>query len=410
MMLFIFFFPAAQAFLTELLPIPDAIKFLCDVFLVLLLLKLFSQRFTKIDNYSMPFVVIVGLFFFITLVGYLFNYQSVFYYLWGLRNNIRMFVAFFAFAYLADWEDAKGWIKALDVLFVINFAVVILQYFSGYGQDYIGGIFGTSKGCNGSLLIFLCIVFAKTILSFMRGEEKMSKCIFVSVASLLVSTLSELKMFFILFILILFMASFMTAHSIKKTLFFAFGAVLVVLFGTLLTVLYKDFTDFLSFDSLTKALTDTGYATDEDIGRFTALPVISQRFLPGFFRKLFGLGLGNCDSSSLSMFNTPFFESHQTVHYSYFSYAFLFLETGFVGLALYASFFVASFFVSRKLKKLEMADEFACQMSIILSMISLILLVYNSSLRMEIGFMLFFVLALPIISANEQRESDDVYI
>lgn len=410
MMLFIFFFPAAQAFLTELLPIPDAIKFLCDGFLVLLLLKLFSQRFTKIDNYSMPFVVIVGLFFFITLVGYLFNYQSVFYYLWGLRNNIRMFVAFFAFAYLADWEDAKGWIKALDVLFVINFAVVILQYFSGYGQDYIGGIFGTSKGCNGSLLIFLCIVFAKTILSFMRGEEKMSKCIFVSVASLLVSTLSELKMFFILFILILFMASFMTAHSTKKTLFFAFGAVLVVLFSTLLTVLYKDFTDFLSFDSLIKALTDTGYATDEDIGRFTALPVISQRFLPGFFRKLFGLGLGNCDSSSLSMFNTPFFESHQTVHYSYFSYAFLFLETGFVGLALYASFFVASFFVSRKLKKLEMADEFACQMSIILSVISLILLVYNSSLRMEIGFMLFFVLALPIISANEQRESDDVYI
>lgn len=410
MMLFIFFFPAAQAFLTELLPIPDAIKFLCDGFLVLLLLKLFSQRFTKIDNYSMPFVVIVGLFFFITLVGYLFNYQSVFYYLWGLRNNIRMFVAFFAFAYLADWEDAKGWIKALDVLFVINFAVVILQYFSGYGQDYIGGIFGTSKGCNGSLLIFLCIVFAKTILSFMRGEEKMSKCIFVSVASLLVSTLSELKMFFILFILILFMASFMTAHSIKKTLFFAFGAVLVVLFSTLLTVLYEDFMDFLSFDSLTKALTDTGYATDEDIGRFTALPVISQRFLPGFFRKLFGLGLGNCDSSSLSMFNTPFFESHQTVHYSYFSYAFLFLETGFVGLALYASFFVASFFVSRKLKKLEMADEFACQMSIILSVISLILLVYNSSLRMEIGFMLFFVLALPIISANEQRESDDVYI
>ena len=410
MMLFIFFFPAAQAFLTELLPIPDAIKFLCDCFLVLLLLKLFSQRFTKIDNYSMPFVVIVGLFFFITLVGYWFNYQSVFYYLWGLRNNIRMFVAFFAFAYLADWEDAKGWIKALDVLFVINFAVVILQYFSGYGQDYIGGIFGTSKGCNGSLLIFLCIVFAKTILSFMRGEEKMSKCIFVSVASLLVSTLSELKMFFILFILILFMASFMTAHSIKKTLFFAFGAVLVVLFGTLLTVLYKDFTDFLSFDSLIKALTDTGYATDEDIGRFTALPVISQRFLPGFFRKLFGLGLGNCDSSSLSMFNTPFFESHQTVHYSYFSYAFLFLETGFVGLALYASFFVASFFVSRKLKKLEMADEFACQMSIILSVISLILLVYNSSLHMEIGFMLFFVLALPIISANEQRESDDVYI
>ena len=410
MMLFIFFFPAAQAFLTELLPIPDAIKFLCDGFLVLLLLKLFSQRFTKIDNYSMPFVVIVGLFFFITLVGYLFNYQSVFYYLWGLRNNIRMFVAFFAFAYLADWEDAKGWIKALDVLFVINFAVVILQYFSGYGQDYIGGIFGTSKGCNGSLLIFLCIVFAKTILSFMRGEEKMSKCIFVSVASLLVSTLSELKMFFILFILILFMASFMTAHSIKKTLFFAFGAVLVVLFSTLLTVLYKDFMDFLSFDSLIKALTDTGYATDEDIGRFTALPVISQRFLPGFFRKLFGLGLGNCDSSSLSIFNTPFFKSHQTVHYSYFSYAFLFLETGFVGLALYASFFVASFFVSRKLKKLEMADEFACQMSIILSVISLILLVYNSSLRREIGFMLFFVLALPIISANEQRESDDVYI
>ena len=97
------------------------------------------------------------------------------------------------------------------------------------------------------------------------------------------------------------------------------------------------------------------------------------------------------------------------IHYSYFSYAFLFLETGFVGLILYASFFVASAVVSYRLMKSQTADETACQMAIIFSVLSLVLLVYNSSLRMEISFMLFFVLALPIISANEQREENYVY-
>ena len=116
----------------------------------------------------------------------------------------------------------------------------------------------------------------------MRGEEKMSKCIFVSVASLLVSTLSELKMFFILFILILFMASFMTAHSIKKTLFFVFGAVLVVLFSTLLTVLYKDFTDFLSFDSLIKALTDTDMRPMRTLADLPPCPLSRRDFCPAF--------------------------------------------------------------------------------------------------------------------------------
>lgn len=409
MLLFIFFFPVVQAFLTELLPIPDSIKFLCDVCFVFLLLKLFSRRYTKIDNYSLPFIVIVSLFFVITLLAYMFNFQSPFYYLWGLRNNIRMFIAFFAFAYLADWEDAKSWIKALDVLFVINLAVVIIQYFSGYGQDYLGGIFGTSKGCNGSLIIFLCIVFTNTILSFMRGEGKTGKTVFVSVASLFIAALAELKIFFILFIVILFLASFMTAHSIKKTAFFAVGAAFVMIFSTLLTSLYEDFAGFLSFDSLINSLTDKGYASSEDIGRFTALPIISERFLTGFFDKLFGMGLGNCDTSSLGLFNTPFFENHQMIHYSYFSYAFLFLETGFVGLALYASFFVASGVVSFKLMKSQTADENACQMAMICSVLSLIFLVYNASLRMEISFILFFVLAMPIISANEQREQDYVW-
>lgn len=410
LLLFVLIFPFFQALLFELIKLPDAIKFLSDAFLIVTVFGLLIRKRIEINKYLLPIFLLVLAFFAYTLVVYFFNYQSVFYYIWGLRNIFRFFVAFIGFALWIDADDAKRCLDFFDVLYFVNFFVVLIQFFGGFYQDYLGGIFGTSKGCNGTLLLFLIIVVSKAILSFMRKEGSILKASFIVVSSLLIAALAEIKVFFLLFVLIVIISSVMTKHSVRKTVLLILGAFVILVFGTLLAALYETFSDFLSFDKIWALITNPNYSTGEDIGRITAIPTISERFLPTLWNKLFGLGLGNCDASSLAIFNTPFYSAYQHVHYTYFTYAMTYLETGLVGLILYVAFFVAVLVKSTNMYKNNLADQLFCQLTVILAVSCIILFVYNSSLKMDASYIAYFVLALPFISMRDKESSQQISV
>ncbi|MBR5774595.1 MAG: hypothetical protein IKY44_07070, partial [Clostridia bacterium] len=332
-------------------------------------------------------------------------------YIWGLRNYFRFYLAFVAYVLFVKWEDAQKWFQILDWVYVLNFAVVVVQFFMGYRQDFLGGIFGVQKGCNGGLLIFLTIIVTRSILSFMRNEGSVAKCLIFSFMGLLISALAELKFFFIIFIIVAVMAAVMTKSSFKKTLFFVIGGLMLFIFSTVLSMMYDEFAGFLSISSLWDAFLNKSYASSEDVGRFTAIPVISERFLPGILDKFFGMGLGNADSSSLDIFNTPFFDANGSIHYAIFSYSFLYIETGILGLILYSIFFIISLVVALRLYRSKTADALTSQTAIIFSVTCIIFMFYNISLRSETAaYLAFFVLAMPLISARAARPREEIRI
>ena len=309
-----------------------------------------------------------------------------------------------AYVLFLSWEDAKSWLKVLDWLFVLNFFVLLVQFFMGYRQDYLGGIFGVQKGCNGTLLVFFSVVTIKTVLEFMRNEGSTVKCIIFTFIGLLCSALSELKFFFLLFIGIVLAVVIMTKSSIRKTVFITLAIIMILAFSALLSVMYEEFAGFLSIDKLWVAFLNPNYATDEDIGRLTAIPAISDYFLTSVPQQLFGMGLGNADTSSIALFNTPFFEMYGMLHYTFFSYSFLFLETGIIGLLLYTSFFITAFVVALKLYKRKKADPLICQLTMIFTCVCIAFMFYNGALRTEsAGYLAFFVLALPLISSKATK-------
>lgn len=406
---FVFFLPFVQAFLSEFLGLPDEIKFLADFVLIMLLLKIFMiSRDISIAKQFVPFLIIIGVFYAYVTVTYFLNYKSIFYYLWGTRNYFRFYIAFIAYVVLVKWNDAKKWLKLLDWLYIVNFIVVMAQFLEGFRQDYLGGIFGVQKGCNGGLLVFLTVIIAKSVLSFMRNEESTMKCLIFTFIGLWISALAELKVFFIIFIAIIIMALVMTKNSVKKTMFLLLCIVMVVVFSSLLSLMYDEFAGFLSLEKLWDAVLNPNYATKEDIGRFTAIPIISENFLTSFPDKLFGMGLGNADTSSLAIFNTSFYDMYGSLHYAIFSHSFLYLETGLLGLLIYISFFVVSFVVALKLYKTKKGNEQVCQLAMIFAVICVIFVFYNVALRSETAaYLAFFVLALPLISSgavNHTRE------
>ena len=83
-----------------------------------------------------------------------------------------------------------------------------------------------------------------------------------------------------------------------------------------------------------------GYSTETDLNRLTAISRICNEFLHTISQRLFGFGLGSCETSTF--FNSGFFQQYgETIHYTYLLQAFLFLETGFVGLFLYLGFYIS---------------------------------------------------------------------
>jgi hypothetical protein len=167
--------------------------------------------------------------------------------------------------------------------------------------------------------------------------------------------------------------------------------------------MFDNFAGFLSLEGLITQLTLENYASDNDIGRFTAFKGISERFLKTIPQQLFGMGLGNCDTSAVPIFNTSFYDSYVSTHYSIFSHSFLFIETGLIGFLTYCTFFVIS--LVKSVKQLKISDEnnkLFSQMAIVISVICFVLMVHNSTLRTDIAYLIYFVLALPFVSSDEK--------
>ncbi len=407
-MLFIFVFPFLMASLIEFLYLPSAVKYLVDAGYIVAGLAVYARKETALRVNIKPFTRFILIFFLSLFALYLFNFQSPFYFLWGVRNNFRFYIAFLLFATVFDEEEADGCMKFMDMAFYVNAFITVLQFFIlGKRQDYLGGIFGVEKGCNAFTIIFFSIIIGKSLLQFMNGKENVWKCFIKCSVALLISAMAELKFFFVIFIIILFVSTMMTRFSVRKAFMLLAGGALLMFSGMLLPIIFGE-SRAMTLENIIEMITATNYATARDLGRFTAIPTISRNILTEPLERIFGLGLGNCDTSSFAICNTPFFVSHSYLNYNWFSSAFLFLETGFAGLTAYLSFFVMCFFLARKQMKQSGVNELYCRIGMIMSIVCFIMVFYNSALRTETAYMAFFSLALPFVRKNNILEENNI--
>ncbi len=399
----IFIMPFLLSFLQDTLGLPPFVKYIIDVAWVGVTISLLFVRRAYIKHDITPLLTIILLFFFLTFGVYLFNFQSPFYYLWGFRNNFRFYIAFVAFTVFFTNDDIRSCFKLLDIVFWLNIVVVFYQFFVlGLKQDYLGGVFGVDRGCNGYLIVFFIITTTKSILSFFNKRENMILCFVRCALTLMISAMAELKFFFVIFILIIVVASAITRFSWRKVVLYIAASILVMVASVILVQIFGE-NRMISFDNLSNLISATNYSTSRDLGRFTALPTISNFILTDPLEKIFGFGLGNCDTSTFAICNTPFYQSHSLLNYTWLSSAFLFLETGYLGLTVFLLFFVVCFVLAYRKRKRKKGNEFFCQMAMIMSVVCVILTFYNSSLRMETGYMVYFILALPFVSKEESE-------
>lgn len=395
--LYIVFLPFFFGLFIDLLSIPNIIKYTIDVFWLILLGLMVVKKSIVVKKSMVTVLMLVVAFFLYVLTLYLLNYQSVFYFLWGLRNNFRFYIFFFAIVTFLTFYDTIFVFKILEVVFWINAVVCLIQYFAfGYNRDRLGGIFGTEIGVNAYTIIFFTVVLSRSLLLYMSKQESTFSCFSKCGIALFISALAEMKAFFVLFFVVLVFSSILTSFSWRKLLILGALAISAVLAAMLLVNLFG-FENFLSIEKIWETATQEHYSAAGTVNRLSAIPVLAKTLLTNFGERAFGLGLGNCDTSSFEICNSVFYQNYGHLRYSWFSCAILFLETGYIGVLLFLGFFITCYILANRRMKSGDGNPTYCQMAMIMSVICVILTFYNSSLRTEAGYMVYFVLALPFI-------------
>ena len=326
------------------------------------------------------------------------QFQSPLYYLWGMRNNFRYYAAFLAIAAFLDRRDAENYFNLLDKFFWLNIVITVYQFFAlELKGDQLGGIFGVEAGSNGYTNIFFLIVLTRSIIFCLEKRESLGSCFVKCAAALVVAAMAELKFFYIEFVLVIILAVLLTGFTWRKLAVIVGGILGTVLCVALLISIFPQYVDWFNIQAILESATsDKGYTSSGDLNRLTAIGQINELWLTDTWSRVFGLGLGNCDTSAYALINTPFFEANGDMHYTWISYAMMYLETGWIGLIFYWGFFTLVYILLIRIEK--RSDAIAglyIRMAKIITILCIVFSLYNSSLRAESGYMAYAILAVP---------------
>lgn len=384
-------------FLNTTLGIPAAIGYIGDLVNVILIIGLFQNGRIKRTAQSKAKIVlipVIALFIF-SLISALINIENPLYLIWGLRNNFRYFIFWLICFVVFDDKDYEKLFKILTFHYHLNFVLVLVQHFIiGLEQDYLGGIFGTTAGSNGRLNIFLCIAICYCFARYICKKCKLGELVYVLASSMVIAVYAEMKFLFIEMVIIVLFTILFTRPSRKTFMIVGVGLISLVM-GLILLQKFDPYT-YSIVTSIDKLITygnmeSGGY----NISRLGAFSTINKLFFQNsIVQNLFGYGVGNCDTSNVGILNTPFYKDYGELHYTWFSHQQWFLEGGYICFACLLAFFASYVIYSLKNRKLLYKYEelivFACTFSIIL----VVNLWYNNSLRLECAYISFACLAL----------------
>lgn len=382
-------------FLVDFLGLPLAVRYINDLLLLLLLFSCMKAIRTTLQRTGTMNIVIAIFFYSLMLIpGLVINGGSPLLVLWAVRNTYRFFALYIVCICILDREDIIRILEMFCWFQHLNLALCLFEYFIlGKARDYLGGMFGTSKGCNAYLNVYLCIIMSYVIYKYLKEKTSTGYMLYMLLSTMLITGLAELKIFFIEIVAIMAIAMLMNRKEkrIRTLLIFGIASMVVGLIA-LLVVAPEHFKVLMDPKKLIV------YVSSEDGGyylsRFHAFSKINQLFFQGdWLLNLFGMGFGNCEYSSFSFLQSSFYKEYGQYNYRWFMNQVLFLESGYAGVLSYIGILVTVLFNAGRRYTEDQEASIIHGMVIVMCVIAIISVWYNSSMRIECAYMIWLVLA-----------------
>lgn len=384
-------------FARSALGLPHGIFYLLDLMLCLELIlvprrlkdTLRAVKFRQL----IPYLLLYTLF---LLLTQLFHFESPVVSLMAYRRIYRFYIFYVVCMVLLRECDVEKILQMMLKLQVPNVVLTLYQCFVlKVHQDNMGGIFGTTVGVNAYTNVYLCVICIYVLSAYFSGKKTLKSVALVCGSSLMIGALAELKMFFLEMPMIVVLAMIFLRPERKQLKVLGIGvleyAVAWLIFAKMYPAHAEVLTEGENFVSYTTEVIQ-GY----NISRLNAFADINEIFFHGdILSNLFGYGFGNCESGS------AFYEMYSSYNYTWFTHQVTFLETGYVGLFLYALFYVLVFFHAVKCRKKDPENKHYYVFTQIICVLCAPWLMYNQAMRMEPAYMIFFALATPAIVRKE---------
>lgn len=397
-------------FICDFFNIPTIIRYIPDLFIPIYIFYVCTNINTIIKNkYTKILLCLILLFFLHCLIGNILNLNSIMYFIWGFRNIFRFLIISLAAIVSFDDKDIDFFIKMINIAFFVNIFVCVFQYLIlGYWGDAIGGTFRLGDtGGNAGLIYLMIIELTILINKYLNKKAMLIEIMIAMISIIFISVIAELKVMYVLIAVIVVLSILMTKFTFKKLLIISFS-ILVFIFGfSTLEKLDPNTKKIMNINSLIEYAggEDHGYSSEYDISRLRTFTQIDKEFFyDSIKKKIWGYGLGHCDVSSFESFNSQFAQTYDNrLHYTWFTHAMLYLETGIIGYLLFISIFVYFIIVNFINKKKN--NSVINNSVIIISILSIIMTFYNSSLRNDISYFVYIFLVSTLLINSDCKKN-----
>lgn len=381
--------------------LPQSIRYLSDVVNVgLVLFCIRAYRPEKLAGTKL-LLGAFGIWWLFMVVSAVIGGPSVFLIAWATRNWCRGLILFLSCLLLLDKTDVQSMIHGTFYIYVLNLLVSCGQaLFSGKNGDYVGGIFGTTIGCNGYNNLFLSAALVYVLCDSFLKQRLSAKATFILISVLFLAGLGEIKVLFMEYLMLLSAITvlFLFRRKLKWTFFWRVLVASVVGFVIGLAVLYLvspgAFAVMIGKNSLSHYEMTSRPAYR--ISRIYFFPEINELyFQDSVLQRLIGYGFGNCEMSKFGFLCSAFGSENGRMNYHFFSHQPLYLEGGLIGLGLFCMIWAvtAGGFGLHLLKSetFRLADLFG----FLFCGLMLINVFYNNAFRTEVSYLVYCILAMP---------------
>ena len=395
---FLVFYVLFCGFAIKNLNASKSILFVIDVVYIVLFLR--GNFRIKAAGLRFP-LFILCLILINALIGILLNDGIIGNFLWGIRNQYFSCVLLLASASFLCINDIKKIFKFFFYFQFLNLGCAIYQYtILGYWGDDNNGAFVNGGGQD----IFCGILVTYYLYRYVRHECKLWQFIFILLSSLLIAAIEEEKFIFIETAFIFFYF-FLTGKIGLRNVFIALVFFVIMFFslGTLADIGGENSLEILTDKEAFMEYQENAY----EFPRIGSSEILEQMFFKEENQYYWGLGLGMCEeSSTLDFINDDFYRRYGWLNYSWFTFHINFLQTGWVGIVLFLSFFVSILWSNIKNKKRAPQKlKYLYDVSNIIVILCVMTIWYNATLRSYNTLIPFFALSLGMIVSRWVKEN-----
>lgn len=412
---YIFFWIIYGGLVIQFLWNNETLAYITDILVVILFFidkKKKDNSFLYYVGKSLP-IAIVAFLIWGTIIAFI-HLEPLPNILWTLKMYIRYYLMFVLIFRYLDTVEIQRLKKQFILSMKINVVIATYGYFflSKYG-DLVGGTFA---GGNSELILLIMIVLFLVVGDYFQRRMSvlwMSAYIFFM---FYLAIIGEMKFLYFVIPLFFYLTYVLLKRfSIKHVMMLAFAFFLFIPVLTFsLSFLYSDeyIEHYLSLEGIEEETTsDTAWGDEGSFNRGTAIALTEKMIFKNDVERITGYGFGSA-SASRSFMGTIYADYGWT-RFNYFTYSYLLIETGWIGLILFMLIHILLLFryIGLYFKyKNDLVMKYWSVMGILSVIVTFIMMWYNNKpIWNYYIFYYFWALCFAAIRCRQKELSNGMY-